>query len=106
MSNMDMNQRRMSLGKWMAALALGVNICGVYALTITPSTLPQITGTDNSNLTDDQISALVGTTVTTLYKKDVDGGAEEGSFASSYTTTFDSSEPEDALIDHIGGAAI
>jgi len=45
--------------------------------------------------------------LTLHYKADVDGG-EEGTFASSYRTTFanSSTDPEDALIEYLSGASI
>lgn len=55
-----------------------------------------------------EIEALVGVTgLFEIYKQDV-GGAESGSFAGSYDTTFSNSatDPEDGLIDYIGGDSI
>jgi hypothetical protein len=89
-----------------AVLAAGITF-NAHAVSITPATIPQWTGTDNSNLDAAAISAIVGVTVGEVYKQDV-GGPESGSFAGSYTTTFSNSpgDPSDALIDYIGGAAI
>jgi hypothetical protein len=93
------------------SLAALVGLCAVLnagALTINPSTTPQFTGTDNSNLSDSQISTIVGVSgLTTVYKQD-QGGSEGGTFATSYTTTFlnSPSDPSGALIDYIGGASI
>jgi hypothetical protein len=75
-----------------------------HALTITPSTFPQVTGSDNSNLTASQIATLVGApTLFELYKADV-GSADSGLFANSYTTTYSNtaSDPSDALIHYVG----
>ena len=84
-----------------AGLALAFN---ASALMITPSTMPQITGNDNSNLSASQISALLGITVTELYKDNV-GGSETGSFGPYYETTYYNtpSDPMDADIVHYGG---
>jgi len=89
-----------------AVLAAGISL-NAHALSITPATLPQWTGTDNSNLSAEQISAIVGVTVGEVYKQNV-GGSEEGSFAGSYTTTFSNTptDPSDALIDYISGPSI
>ena len=84
-----------------------------YALTITPSTTPQWTGTDNSNLNEADLEAFLltqGVTVdlTLAYKKDVGASNDSGPFASSYNTTFSNTttDPEDALVDYISGPAI
>ena len=47
-------------------------------------------------------------TLSLLYKANVEDGSESGVFTSSYTTTFTatSSDPENALIEYVGGAAI
>jgi hypothetical protein len=89
-----------------AILAAGMSFTA-HALSITPATLPQFTGTDNSNLSAAQISAIVGVTVDEAYKKDV-GGPDSGTFASSYNTTFSNtpSDPSDGLIDYISGPSI
>jgi hypothetical protein len=62
------------------------------------------TGNDNSNLSDAQISAIVGSTVATVYKSEVDGGKEAGSFKHSYSTAYfnSSNDPEDATITYDG----
>jgi hypothetical protein len=97
----------------LAALALlGL---GQYAsaLTLTPADTTCTTN-NSSNLGDAQVESLVlscfenAVDLTLLYKKEVDGGAESGGFTASYDTTFSntSSDPADALIDFIGGAAI
>jgi len=81
---------------------------GANALTITTLSTPQWIGGNNANLNAAQIAAIVGiSTLTEVYKQDV-GGADSGTFSSSYTTTFlnSSSDPEDALIDYISGQSI
>lgn len=81
-----------------------------WALTITTETLPQWTGTDNSNLNNDQIATIVGYggTLDLLYKQDVGAGSDTGSFASSYSTVFDNTptDPKDATISNVSGPFI
>lgn len=100
----------------MISLAKALFICvslvfitvSAHALTITPASPMQYTGTVNSNLTASQIQAFVGSPVslTEVYKQDV-GGSESGAYASSYTTTFNSNNnPSGALIDYISGPSI
>jgi hypothetical protein len=78
-------------------------------ITITPASVPQWTGSDNSNLDASEISAIVGggVALVELYKQDV-GGPESGIFAASYNTTFSNTamDPEDALIEYVGGPSI
>lgn len=96
-----------SLG--VAAFAATAFVHSASALLITPATLPQWTGTDNSNLNAAAITAIVGgAALTEVYKMNVGDASDTGSFASSYVTTFSNSagDPEDALIDYISGAAI
>lgn len=55
-----------------------------------------------------QIAAIVGAgSLSAVYTQNV-GGSEEGSFGSSYTTTFSNTpqDPADALIDYISGPSI
>jgi hypothetical protein len=89
-----------------AILAVGISL-KAHALSITPATFPQFTGTDNSNLSAAQISAIVGVTVIDVYKQD-QGGSESGSFGSSYNTSFNDTptDPSGALIDYISGPSI
>jgi hypothetical protein len=90
------------------ALATGMAF-SASALTITPATVPQFTGNDNSNLSDAQIAAIVGeASLTTVYKQDQGVVGDEGDFASSYETTFSNTadDPSDALIDYISGPSI
>ncbi|MBE9503990.1 MAG: PEP-CTERM sorting domain-containing protein [Proteobacteria bacterium] len=88
-----------------------------HALSLTPAdcTVGDCwTTLDNSQPTADAIELLVGTStdLTMLYKSEsgaADGsGYDSGSFASSYNTFFSNShtDPEDALIEYIGGASI
>jgi hypothetical protein len=80
------------------------------ALSITPSTIPQNTG-DQNDMPD--IWAAIKPIITPLdpmsplYKSSV-GGAEEGSLAGSYQTTYSNtlSDPSDALIKYTGGCSI
>jgi hypothetical protein len=87
-------------------LALAAAPSGMAAdYLVTPTTVPQWTGTDTANLSAAQIAALVGYvgTLSEVYVQIV-GGSEGGSFAGSYTTTFDntSGDPMDARIDYDG----
>ena len=50
---------------------------------------------------DVAISGILGSS-TELYRQNV-GGAEEKALAGSYTTTFDSNDPKDALIKYVSG---
>ena len=90
-------------------LAVGL-VFSASGIPITPGTLPQWIGNDNSNLSASQIATIVGEgSLTEVYKKNVGGGGgEDGSFASSYSTTFFNApnDPADALIDYISGPSI
>jgi hypothetical protein len=89
-----------------AALALAT---GANAITITPLTLTQWSGTDPHNPDAAGVASKVGYagTLQLLYKMNVDGVAplEEGSYKDSYSTTFANSpsDPEDATITHALG---
>ena len=96
-------------------MALGM-VSSASALTITPNTSSVWTFTgDPSNPTPGEIADIVGYsgTLFELYKQDVpdEGGPfppDEGSFASSYETTFFNTEidPEDATITYVSGLYI
>jgi hypothetical protein len=60
------------------------------------------------NLGEDGLRGITGDNTLTLSYKDNVGGVEEGSFASSYQTTYMNTpaDPMDATIDYIGGAFI
>ena len=101
-----------------AVIAFGMAV-DASALLITPTTTPQWTGTDNSNLNASQIDAIVdplnllGLTLTELYKQDVANKgeaqpADQGAFAGSYQTTFspDPEDPANAFIDYVSGPYI
>ncbi|WP_111495825.1 MULTISPECIES: PEP-CTERM sorting domain-containing protein [Marinobacter] len=61
----------------------------------------------NSNCEPDCVEDVFGTSdLTLLYKSEVDDGGEEGTFASSYETTWDGSDPSDGMIEYVGGASI
>jgi len=104
-----------SIGK--LALTTFIGACtalSAHAISITPATTPVWTGTLNSNLSASEIDAFlfaqgrdVNGTLTEIYKQNV-LGSESGSFASSYTTTFNNtpSDPADALINYISGPSI
>ncbi|RPH50434.1 MAG: PEP-CTERM sorting domain-containing protein [Desulfobacteraceae bacterium] len=77
------------------------------ALSITPTTTPQWTGTNNANLSESEIASAVGYigTLFVLYKADMGTiVSESGFFAAYYQTTFSNTpeDPEDALIEYIG----
>lgn len=79
-----------------------------WALTITPETLPQWTGTFNENLDAAGVAAKVGSVaLSEFYKADV-GVADVWDFASSYETVYSNSatDPSDATITYVGGPAI
>ncbi len=84
-------------------------VSSASALTITPETTLQWSGSDPKNPDQYDIPDLVGYggTLDLLYKQDV-GGLEYGSFASSYTTEFfnSPSDPEDATITYGSGPSI
>lgn len=87
-------------------LALAAVPSGMAAdYNVTPTTVPQWTGTTTANQSAAQIAALVGYvgTLSEVYIQNV-GGSEGGSFASSYTTTFynSPSDPMDARIEYDG----
>jgi hypothetical protein len=92
--------------RFLTVLAIAATAFNAHALLITPSTTPQWSGDDNSNLTNAQISAIVGNDTTEVYKKDVGGSESSGfGFGSSYETTFLNSahDPSGALIEYTGG---
>lgn len=65
--------------------------------------------TDTTSALDaNDIEGMVGVTDLVLLYKDEVEGSESGLYASSYDTTFSNSaaDPEDALIDYIGGDSI
>jgi hypothetical protein len=89
-----------------AVLAVGMTL-SAKALSITPATVPQLTGNETSTA---EILVAIASTIgssTSLYKQDV-GGPESGDFAGNYSTVFSNSgsDPSDATISHTGGAAI
>jgi hypothetical protein len=97
-----------------AIVALAFNAASARAdvLTITPNNT--CTTTNNSNLKPDVLYGILDAcfgveadALNLLYKQDV-GGGESGAFTSSYKTTFTntSSDPENALIEYVGGPAI
>lgn len=105
--------------KKLALIALlGALVFNAQALSITPATgvlnSTRWVGDDNSNLNPAQIAAIVGeASLTLVYNAEVpkevgDPVVEGGSFAGSYTTTFDNepNDPSEGLIDYIGGSSI
>lgn len=61
----------------------------------------------NANMDAGEVAALIGYAdpLTELYKQDVGAGSDTGPFSSSYATTFgpDALDPENALIEYVGG---
>ena len=89
-----------------ALLALGT-VMSAQALSITPDTMPQTTGTQTSQAQINAAIAPIIGTATELYKQDV-GGSESGSLAGSYTATFSNTpgDPSNALITYDGGSIV
>lgn len=91
-------------------------LCGLlisanaWALSITPATTPQWTGTITANMNASQIANYVeyNGILSELYKQNVGEGFDSGSFAASYETLFDNepNDPMDATITYVGGAYI
>lgn len=92
----------------LAILVIAGSVLSSEALSITPSSTPVWTGTNNSNLSETEISAIVGVNVTLLYTHNEGNNEEGGSFQGSYDTTYDNepNDPEDALIEYISGPSI
>ncbi|MBC8000995.1 MAG: VPDSG-CTERM sorting domain-containing protein [Opitutaceae bacterium] len=91
-----------------AFLASGMSF-SAQAIEITPtsgtSVAPGATRWSGNQTSQSQINAAISGILgssTELYKQNV-GGAEEKALAGSYTTTFDSNDPEDALIKYVSG---
>jgi len=91
-----------------SALALVLGLAAAQAhsaiISLTPGGANWTTN-DNSNLNGAAVASLVGTSsvLRLLYKMNV-GGAEDGTFAGSYSTVFanTSSDPQDATITYDG----
>src|SRR5687768_3107896 len=100
-----------------ACLLVGLSLVGSEAaaapIVLTPGDTT-CTSDDPSNPNGATVLAKVkacfgaGDTPLSLYYKDNVGGSEEGSFSSSYNTVFSNttSDPSDALLSYISGAAI
>jgi len=105
-----MKKRNIILAILGLSLLLFGMVSGASALTITPTSTPQWTTDDNSNLNATKIATLVGYsgTLIELYKQDVGHSNDSGPFASSYSTEFfnTSDDPEDATITYVGGSYI
>lgn len=93
-----------------ALLAAGSLTFNASALIVGPGS-PVVTGDDNSNLSDAQITSLLSSysvgPLSAVYQQLLNG-AESGSHAGSYTTTFANSptEPQDADIAFDGGLSL
>ncbi|MBA2722373.1 MAG: hypothetical protein H0U56_05645, partial [Methylibium sp.] len=82
-------------------------------IVLSPSTAGVI-GVDlgNSNCEPGCVYSTFGLTndgsLSLFYKAEADGGADEGTFASSYNTVFSNTpaDPSDALLSYIGGSVI
>jgi hypothetical protein len=97
----------------LVALAFNATSAQADVLTITPDNT--CTTSNNSNLNAGALYGILdgcfgveADTLSLLYKVNVDGGGESGAFTTSYKTTFSntSSDPENALIEYVGGPAI
>jgi len=95
------------------AVVLGAAHASASTLSIVPD--KTCTTADYSNLKPDVLYGVLdgcfgvdSETLSLLYKADVNPAAESGSFTASYKTTFTntSSDPENALIEYVGGPAI
>ena len=92
----------------LVGLALAITGVQVQALELTPAdctvAYPCYQGTTPNNPDAADVSSIVGVTVEEYYKQNV-GGGEEGSFAGSYSTTFDNTptDPQDATITYVPG---
>lgn len=78
------------------------------ALSITPATTPQWTGTQTSqSQIDVAIAAYLGDSVE-LYKQNVGDGFDTGALAGSYETSFSNTptDPADATIHYVGGPVV
>jgi hypothetical protein len=88
------------------ALLLMAPFAANAVLIIDPAITPAVaTGNQTSQSEiNTAIAGFLGAS-TELYKQNVEGGGESGSFASSYKTTFTNtpSDPEDALIEYVSG---
>ena len=79
------------------------------ALTITPSSQQQWSGSTPKNPAAADVSTKVGVPgLVEVYKQDVGEPETPGGFAASYDTTFSNSatDPEDALIEYVSGPSI
>lgn len=90
-----------------AALASLALAAAAHALSITPATVNVATGNQTSQAQIDVAIAGILGSATELYKQNV-GGAEVGSLAASYTTTFNNTpaDPSDATITYVGGPIV
>lgn len=95
------------VGVSLLAAAMLVPVSNVEALEINPTTTPQWTGDENSNVgaLAEAAAAIGGSLGTEQYKQNV-GGSEEGPLAGSYQTTFSNTanDPSNASIVWTGGA--
>ena len=96
----------LSLG---AALVMGsfMQVAPVYALSLTPADA-DFTSNETANCDAACVSAIVGVTVTELYKQNVGDATDSGPFAGSYSTAFFNTptDPQDATITYTGGPSI
>ena len=75
--------------KILLGLALAIAGAQAQAISLSPSTFPQFSGSDPNNPKADDVETIVGTDVELVeaYKDDQDDG-ESGSFADVYTSTY------------------
>lgn len=91
-----------------AVMLLGLTLsASASTITITPSTTPVWYGDTTSEPSAADIVAKVGymDTLDLLYKSNV-GGSEDGTYAASYDTNYNSNDPEDATITYVQAPSI
>lgn len=97
------------IGKLGLAVIFAVGMAlNANALLLTPATATW-QGSIPNNPSADDIETITGTSAQlTLAYKDNVGGSEEGSFTSSYKTTYFNTptDPQDATIEYVGGSTI
>ena len=99
---------------FLAVLCMSLMVLGMVSgasagtIIITPGTLPQWTGLDNSNFDAEDISGIVGNVVDELYKQNVDDPSDSGPYAGSYSTEFFNTpgDPEEAVMTYLSGPYI
>ena len=99
---------KLVLGITAAVFSLATAATSAHALSLSPGgEIGGLTFT-NSNCNAECVSGLLGITVTEVYKMNVDDATDTGSFAGSYTTTFQNTatDPSGFEITYDGGSSI